>query len=129
MKARNILIFGLAVLAGLTAVFLLVGPSRPYTFQGSLIDPAVEAPAFELTDVEGNPFNLSDLDGQVVDGGVAIFQTTYSHTVYAQPPDDGKLRELNSEYFWLTVKSQHLMPRPEAWEKSPLPYSKIYAVS
>lgn len=66
MKARNILIFGLAVLAGLTAVFLLVGPSRPYTFQGSLIDPAVEAPAFELTDVDGNPFNLRDLDGQVV---------------------------------------------------------------
>lgn len=66
MKARNILIFGLAVFAGLIAIFLLVGPTRPYTFQGSLIDPPVEAPQFELTDVDGNNFKLSDLDGQVV---------------------------------------------------------------
>jgi protein SCO1/2 len=66
MKARYILIFGLATLAGLVGVFLLVGPTRPYTFQGSLIDPPVEAHQFELTDVNGQPFQLRDLDGQVV---------------------------------------------------------------
>ena len=66
MKARNILIFGFAILVGLIAVFLLLGPTRPYTFQGSLIDPPVEAPQFILTDIDGQPFQLSDLDGQVV---------------------------------------------------------------
>jgi hypothetical protein len=80
-------------------------------------------------DMKREKFADAYLIDKVDEGGVAIFQTTYSHTVYAYPPDDGKLRELNSEYFWLTVKSQHLIPRPEAWEKSPLPYSKIYAVS
>ncbi len=74
-------------------------------------------------------FAKSYLIDKTNDGGVAIFQTTYSHPVHAQPPDDGKLRELNSEYYWLTVNSQHLIPLPEAWEKSPLPYSKIYSVS
>lgn len=73
-------------------------------------------------------FANSYLIDKTTDGGVAIFQTTYSHTVHAQLPEDGKLRELNSEYFWMTVKNQHLIPRPEAWEKSPLPYSKIYAI-
>lgn len=51
---------------GMIAVFLLLGPTRPYTFQGSLIDPPVAAPPFELTDVDGQSFHLSDVDGQVV---------------------------------------------------------------
>jgi hypothetical protein len=80
-------------------------------------------------DIKKATFEKSYLIDKTQGGGVAIFQTTYSQAIHAQPPDDGKLRELNSEYFWLTVKNQHLIPRPEAWEKSPLPYSKIYAVS
>ncbi len=74
-------------------------------------------------------FAKSYLIDKTRDGGVAIFQTAYSHTGYARPPDDGKMRELNSEYFWLTVKSQYLIPLPEAWGKPPLAYSKIYSVS
>jgi protein SCO1/2 len=66
MRPRNLLIFGFAVLAGLVVVFLLLGPTRPYTFQGSLIDPPVAAPQFELTDVDGQRVQLNDLDGQVV---------------------------------------------------------------
>ena len=66
MKPRNLLIFGLAILVGLIAVFLLLGPQRAYTFQGSLIEPPVAAPQFELTDINGQPFQLSDLDDQVV---------------------------------------------------------------
>jgi cytochrome oxidase Cu insertion factor (SCO1/SenC/PrrC family) len=66
MKPRNLLIFGLALLAGMVAVFLLLGSTRPYTYQGSLIDPPVEAPQFELRDVDGQRFRLSDLNGQVV---------------------------------------------------------------
>jgi protein SCO1/2 len=66
MRPRNLLIFGFALLIGLVAVFLLLGPTRQYTFQGSLIDPPVAAPLFELADVNGQRFQLSDLDGQVV---------------------------------------------------------------
>lgn len=66
MKPRNLLIFGLALLLGMVAVFLLLGPTKPYTFQGSLIDPPVEAPQFELSDVNGQRFQLSELEGQVV---------------------------------------------------------------
>ena len=66
MKPRNLLIFGLALLVGLVAVFLLLDPTKPYTYQGSLIDPPVEAPQFELSDVDGQRFQLRDLNGQVV---------------------------------------------------------------
>lgn len=66
MRPRNLLLFGFALLVGLVAIFLLLGPTRPYTFQGSLIDPPVAAPPFELTDVDGNRVQLSDLDGHIV---------------------------------------------------------------
>ena len=66
MKSRNLLLFGLAALAGLITVFLVIGPQRDYTFQGSLIEPPVAAPEFELTDMNGQPFHLSQLSDQVV---------------------------------------------------------------
>ncbi|MGW8144708.1 MAG: SCO family protein [Anaerolineales bacterium] len=66
MRPRNLLIFGIAVLAGLIAVFLVLDSSQPYTFQGSLIDPPVAAPPFELADVNGQQVNLEDFAGQVV---------------------------------------------------------------
>ena len=66
MNPRNLLIFGLAILLGMVGIFLLLGSTRPYTYHGSLIDPPVEAPQFELSDVNGQRFRLSDLTGQVV---------------------------------------------------------------
>jgi len=60
------------------------------------------------------------------DGGIAIFQATYHHTPHARPTEDGKLRELNSEYFWMTVTSQNILPKPGIWDRPPLPYSIIY---
>ncbi|MGW8224714.1 MAG: SCO family protein [Anaerolineales bacterium] len=66
MKPRNLLIFGMAVFAGLITMYLVLGTDREYTFQGSLIEPAVPAPQFELTDMNGNLFQLSQLEDQVV---------------------------------------------------------------
>ena len=60
------------------------------------------------------------------DGGIVIFQATYDHTSHARPPEDGKLRELNTEYFWTTVINQSILAKPGIWDKSPLPYSFIY---
>ena len=59
-------------------------------------------------------------------GGIVIFQATYERTSHARFPEDGKLRELNSEYFWMTVINQSIMPKPGVWNMSPLPYSIIY---
>ena len=60
------------------------------------------------------------------DGGIVVFQTTYERTSHARFPEDGKLRELNSEFFWTTVVNQSIMPKPGEWSRSPLPYSIIY---
>ncbi|MBW1739860.1 MAG: hypothetical protein JRJ42_01855 [Deltaproteobacteria bacterium] len=60
------------------------------------------------------------------DENIVIFQATYGRTSHARFPDDGKLRELNSEYFWMTVINQSILPKPGIWDKSPLPYSIIY---
>jgi hypothetical protein len=66
------------------------------------------------------------LVADVGDGGVAIFQATYHHTPHAKPTEDGKLRDLNSEYFWLTVVSQNILPKPGVWDRPPLPHNIIY---
>ena len=58
--------------------------------------------------------------------GIVIFQTTYERTSHARFPEDGRLREFNSEYFWMTVINQSIMPKPGQMSMSPLPYSIIY---
>jgi hypothetical protein len=60
------------------------------------------------------------------DGGIVIFQATYERTSHGRFPEDSKLRDLNSEYFWMTVINQSILPKPGVWDKSPLPYSFIY---
>jgi len=52
---------GLALMLVGWQVFL-----RPYTFQGSLIDPAAPAPDFELVDQNGDTFRLSEQRDRVV---------------------------------------------------------------
>lgn len=60
------------------------------------------------------------------DGGIGIFRATYEHTSHAKFPEDGKLRELNPEYYWMTVTHQSVIPKPGVWDSAPLPYSIIY---
>lgn len=53
----------------LVVLLILVGwqvVSRPYTFQGSLIEPPIKAPEIELIDQDGQSFRLSDHHGKVV---------------------------------------------------------------
>lgn len=57
---------------------------------------------------------------------VCIFQATYGYTDQARPPDDGKLRDLKPEMNWLTVASQHLLPKPGTYKYPPLPLNLIY---
>ena len=58
--------------------------------------------------------------------GIVIFQATYDRTSHARLPDDGKMRELNSEYYWMTVINQAILPKPGIYDRSPIPYSAIY---
>jgi hypothetical protein len=58
--------------------------------------------------------------------GVCLFQANYSTTSPAEPPDDGKLRELKLDLSWLRVSSQHILPLPGIWQYPPLPLNVIY---
>jgi hypothetical protein len=57
---------------------------------------------------------------------ICIFQATYAYTSHARPPDDGKLREIKPDLNWLTVGSEHLLPKPGVLKYPPLPHSHIY---
>ncbi|RJP84225.1 MAG: hypothetical protein C4518_20220 [Desulfobacteraceae bacterium] len=59
--------------------------------------------------------------------GVFIFKANYARTTHAQPPESGKLRELVSEPYWLTVASQQILPRIGAWDWAPIHCNLIYA--
>ena len=59
--------------------------------------------------------------------GVFIFQATYSFTDPARSPDDGKLRELIPDLYWLTVGGQHILPKPGVWKYPPLSLNIIYS--
>jgi hypothetical protein len=59
--------------------------------------------------------------------GICVFQVAYSYTNQARPPDDGKLRELKPDLYWLSVANQHIIPRPGIWKYPPLPMNVIYS--
>jgi protein SCO1/2 len=65
MKARGWVILALGVVV-LVVAGIAWGLTRPYTFHGSLLDPAAPAPDFTLTDQNGEPFRLSDHHDRVV---------------------------------------------------------------
>ncbi len=58
--------------------------------------------------------------------GIAIFRATYMHTSHGRPPEDGKLRELKPDPHWITVETQHLLPKSGATMHPPLPHNVIY---
>ncbi len=61
------------------------------------------------------------------DMGVGILHVVYRNSVYAKPPEDGRLRRLRPDYQWLSVVDQLLVPRlTEFPDAPPLPYSTIY---
>jgi len=60
------------------------------------------------------------------EGSICIFRATYSLSSHAKPPEDGKLRDVRSDLYWLTVGSQHILPKPGTWKRPPLPINVIY---
>jgi protein SCO1/2 len=66
MNLRNYVILGVAVLVGMAAILVGGIYFRPYSYQGSLIDPPMPAADIRLTDQSGKPFELNSLHGKVV---------------------------------------------------------------
>ncbi len=67
MKTQSMALMLFAIVIGVAVV--LVGAqllARPYTFQGSLIEPALVIGDFELQDQHGDTFQLSERHGRVV---------------------------------------------------------------
>jgi hypothetical protein len=71
-------------------------------------------------------FKKNYIVGRMENNGVCIFQTTYAYTNQARPPDDGKLRDLKPDLYWLSVGGQHILPKPKVWKYPPLPFNVIY---
>jgi hypothetical protein len=57
---------------------------------------------------------------------VCIFQATYAQTSHSRPSEDGKLRDIKTDLYWLTVGEQHILPKPTVWKYPPLPINIIY---
>lgn len=57
---------------------------------------------------------------------VCIFQATYARTSHSRLPEDGKLREIKTDLYWLTVGEQHILPKPNIWKYPPLTINIIY---
>jgi len=82
---------------------------------------------------ERNDISLRDLrsyymlDKNGNAGGVFLFRVAYGHTSPATLPEDGKLRDIKPELFWLTVRSQHVLPLPGIREYPPLRHNLIYS--
>lgn len=72
-------------------------------------------------------FKKNYMIGRMDKKGVFVFQTTYDYTDQARPPDDGKMRELKPDLYWLSVGGQHILPKPKAWKYPPLSLNVIYS--
>ena len=58
---------------------------------------------------------------------VCIFVVHYAYTPHALFPEGGRLRELNPDINWLTVFSEHIMPKPSVHKYPLIPFKIIYS--
>lgn len=63
---------------------------------------------------------------QAKDSYLGISEASYIHTTHATPPEDGKLRKLNSAYNWLTLRDEFLHPKDNALHAQPISYKWVY---
>jgi len=59
--------------------------------------------------------------------GICIFQTYYTYSTHGKPPVDGKLRELNSDLYWINVGAQQILPKFKSKLYPPVHVNLIYA--
>ena len=83
-------------------------------------------PLIEKNGITPRSFKKNYIIDRQSNESVCIFQTTYSQTFHARPPEDGKLREIKPDLNWLAVGEQHIVPKPGVWKYPPLPINIIY---
>jgi protein SCO1/2 len=66
--------------------------NRPYTYAGSLIDPPAKAADFQLTDQDGQPFQLSQQQGKIT-----LIFFGYTHCPDVCPVTLTKFKQIRSE--------------------------------
>ena len=92
MKKRTLFVGGGALLG---VILLAVGwqaLARPYSYQGSLIEPALPAAEIESLDQNGNPFRLSEQRGMVV-----LLSFGYTNCPDVCPTTLGKLKQIKNQ--------------------------------
>jgi len=57
---------------------------------------------------------------------VGITEAVYNHTIYAKPPEDGKLRKLKPAYNWIKLRDEFLHPKNNSPHLRPINYNWIY---
>ncbi len=81
----------------------------------------------EMHGISINSFTKNYVIEKEGKNSICIFRTTYDQTRHAKPPSDGKMRDLNTDPYWLTVNSQHLLPKPGVLKYPPLGFNWIYS--
>jgi hypothetical protein len=89
-----------------------------------LIDDEISALA-QREDMDPETFKSAYLY-PAVDYYVGISEAVYGYTTYSKPPEDGKLRELQSPYNWLKLRDEFLHPKGESLDIRPITYSWVY---
>ena len=59
--------------------------------------------------------------------GIYMLDVHYTNTSHARPPEDGKMREMNPDPYWVTISTQQILPKPGVWRYPPLGVNLIYA--
>jgi protein SCO1 len=79
MKTRHYFFLGVALALFMTVIFGAATLARPYSYQGSRIDPPMQVEDFELVDQYGQPFRMSELlnSGEDIRAVLVFFGYTY----------------------------------------------------
>ena len=81
----------------------------------------------EIINISKAAFTKNYVIAQDKKDKICIFQASYAFTDQARKPDDGKLREIHPDLYWLTVGAQHIIPKPGVWKYPPIPLNIIYS--
>ncbi|OQY00685.1 MAG: hypothetical protein B6I26_07140 [Desulfobacteraceae bacterium 4572_130] len=81
----------------------------------------------KLANITQNFFKKNYVIAMEAEKTVCIFNTYYTHTSHAIPPERGRLRKLKVDTNWLTVSGEQILPRPFTVKYPPIPFKIIYS--
>ncbi|MFO7625436.1 MAG: SCO family protein [Anaerolineales bacterium] len=97
MKSSHLFFLGVGIALVLTALLGTSLLARPYQYQGSVIDPAIPAPDFELIDQNEQPFRLSQRLAEDGRRKIALIFFGYVHCPDVCPVTLSEYRQIKAE--------------------------------